>query len=110
MKLRDFKIGLCILFLGIFMTKMVIGIAPIFVSMNNKTVNAVITQLEQETKGDKDSAEKDFSKEKKFFDEKFIHHHDYTLIVSATIILHNKEKALFKQVYHPRVPVPPPNV
>lgn len=111
MKLRDFKIGLCILFMFIFMTKMFISVAPVFMSLNNKTVNAAITQLEQETKGEKDSPEKDTSKDKKFCDEDFmVFTFEHLTIVEENNILHNQEKSLYTQVYHPVVPTPPPNV
>ncbi|WCT13052.1 hypothetical protein [Mucilaginibacter jinjuensis] len=110
MKLRDFKLGLCIMFMGIFMTKMFISVAPVFMSLNNKTVNAVITQLELESKNDKEDPDKGTLKEKKFFDEDFVFTiHDYKPLVVEINILHRLEKSLYTQVYHPVVPTPPPN-
>ena len=89
---------------------MIISVAPVFTNLNNKTVNAVITQLEQETKGEKDSPEKDALKEKKVFDEIMVYYEDFKLLVIETNILHNKEKSLFKQVYHKVVTTPTPNI
>lgn len=91
---------------------MTISLSPIFLMLNNKTVNAVIMQLELEGKDEKDAAEKDLLKEKKFFDEdKLLITHCYTLtpILVETNHLHNLEHALFVQTYHPVVPTPPPN-
>ncbi|WDF54787.1 hypothetical protein [Mucilaginibacter sp. KACC 22063] len=111
MKLREFKIVLCILFMAIFNLKMFISVAPVFMSLNSKTVNAVITQLEQETKGEKESPEKDAAKEKKFCDEHFFSYtYEHVAIIEETNILHNQERSLYTQVYHPVVPTPPPNV
>ena len=110
MKLRDFKLGLCILFMGIFM-KMFISVAPVFMSLNNKTVNAVITQLELESKNEKEDPDKGMLKEKKFFDEEFNSMMaDHKPLVVEINILHNLEKSLYTEAYHPSVPTPPPNV
>lgn len=111
MKLRDFKLGLCILFIGIFLTKMFLSVAPVFMSLNNKTVNAVITQLEQESKNEKEDPDKGSAKEKKFFDENFIAFFEHPDPIVAEInVLHNREKSLYIQRYHPVVPTPPPSV
>ncbi|MBK0380788.1 hypothetical protein [Mucilaginibacter segetis] len=93
----------------IFTLKMVISAAPIFLSMDSKAVSAVILQLEHESKTDKDDPEKDMFKEKKFFDENYVHHIAHIAYVVETNVLHNKERSLYTQVYHPVVPTPPPN-
>ena len=108
------------MFMGIFMTKMFISVAPVFMSLNNKTVNAVITQLELDGKADKDNAEKgnsekdntekDLLKDKKFFDEYMLHTSVAAVILTQTNVLHNKEHSLYVQLHHPVVPTPPPNV
>lgn len=101
---------ICGVFLGIFLIKMMISVAPIFLTLNNKTVNAVIMQLELEGKNEKDTTEKDLMKDKKFVDEDIVFHcYAITPILIETNILHNKEHALFLQTYHPVVPTPPPN-
>lgn len=101
------------LFIGIFMMKMGISLAPLFLAFNNnKVVSAVILQLELEGKNEKDSTEKDAFKDKKFFDEDkdlVIHCYTLTPILIENNILHNQEHALFVQTYHPVVPTPPPN-
>lgn len=89
---------------------MTISVAPVFLLLNNKTVSAVIMQLELEGKDEKDSSEKDASKDKKFFDENLVlHGYALTPIIVENNILHNQEHCLFVQTYHPIVPTPPPN-
>ena len=91
---------------------MAISLSPVFLILNNKTVNAVIMQLELEGKDEKDAAEKDLLKDKKFFseDKDFVTHcYALTPLLVETNILHNLEHALFVQTYHPVVPTPPPN-
>lgn len=98
------------MFVSIFLIKMAIAIAPAFLDLNKKTVTAVILQQELETKSDKDEPSKDSLKEKKFFDEYLSFLHEYKLLVVEFNQLHNLENSLYKQVYHPVVPTPPPNV
>ncbi len=110
MKLRKFKSGLCILFMGIFITKVFLSLAPVFVSLNNKTVNKVIIQLEQETKAEKEDPDKSAIKEKKVFDEEFVSLIECAGVVPAHLnVLHNQQRCLYLQTYHPLVPTPPPN-
>jgi len=45
MKIRTNKIFVCLLFMVIFMVKMIISVAPVVLVLNNKTVNAAIMQL-----------------------------------------------------------------
>jgi hypothetical protein len=110
MKTRSFKISVTILFMSIFLVKMVISIAPVFLCMDNKTVKAVIMQLEHESKTEKDDLEKNTFKDKKSFDENINHIIAYTAYINEVNVLHNLENSLYKQVYHPVVPTPPPNV
>ncbi|WP_432329249.1 hypothetical protein ACRQ5D_13870 [Mucilaginibacter sp. P25] len=65
MKIRNNKIWVVALFMTVFVIKMGISLAPVFLYLDNKTVSAVILQLEQESKTEKDSPEKDLVKEKK---------------------------------------------
>jgi len=111
MKTGKTRLLISTLFMFIFVIKMGISVAPLFLKLfNSKTVNAVIMQLEQEGKDEKDNPEKDFLKDKKFFDEDLvIHCYTLTPIIIETNILHNQEHSLFVQVYHPVVPTPPPN-
>ncbi len=104
----------------VFTLKMAVSVAPLFLSLNNKTITAVITQLELDGKTDKDStekgntekdnAEKDLLKDKKFFDEYMLHTSVAAIILTQTNVLHNKEHSLYMQLHHPIVPTPPPNV
>lgn len=110
MNARKFKILIGMLFLTIFLIKMVISLAPVFLYLDNKTVTAVILQLELESKADKDSLEKDAVKEKKVFDETYMHVLAYQSFLNGVKVLYNSEHCLYKQVHHPQVPTPPPNV
>ncbi|MES2265544.1 MAG: hypothetical protein V4520_02210 [Bacteroidota bacterium] len=109
MKNRIFKNSIAALFMGIFFIKMVISIAPVFLCLDNKAVRAVIMQLEHESKNEKDDTDKDAFKDKKFFDENVNHLTVYRPLVVEINILHNQERSLYKQVFHPLVPTPPPN-
>ncbi|HEX8021593.1 MAG TPA: hypothetical protein VF500_16715 [Mucilaginibacter sp.] len=110
MKIRNNKIWVVALFMTVFAIKMGISLAPLFSYLDNKTVSAVILQLEQESKTEKESPEKDLMKEKKTFDEYDIHTISFITFITESKVLHNQENALYKQVYHPVVPTPPPNV
>lgn len=96
--------------MSIFLMKMVISLAPSFLCMDNKTVKAVIMQLEHESKTEKEDPDKGNFKEKKSFDENINHHVvTYTTYVAEVSVLHNLENALYTDIYHPIVPTPPPN-
>ncbi|GAB3926813.1 hypothetical protein GCM10028827_18340 [Mucilaginibacter myungsuensis] len=99
------------IFIGIFVMKMGISVAPIFLAFNNnKVINAVILQLELEGKDEKDTTEKESAKEKKFFDEDLVMHcYAITPVLLENNLLHNQEHALPVQTFHPVVPTPPPN-
>jgi len=49
MKIRNFKTLIVVMFMGVFVLKMAISLAPVFLYLDNKTVSAVILQLEQES-------------------------------------------------------------
>jgi hypothetical protein len=86
-----------------------ISVAPLFSFLDDKTVHAVIMQLEQETKTEKDDPDKDVFKEKKVFEPHLMAFFDFRPILLETNILHNSENSLYIQTYHPVVPTPPPN-
>ena len=110
MKARNLKTSVVIMFMSIFLMKMAISIAPVFLSLNNKNVSEVIMQLEHETKTEKDDPEKDAFKDKKFFDESLLSLTIYQPFMVETNVLHNLERSLYTELYHPVVPTPPPNV
>ncbi|OOQ60116.1 hypothetical protein [Mucilaginibacter pedocola] len=109
MKKRNLKLPVVVLFISIFVAKMAMSIAPAFLCLDNKAVNAVIMQLEHESKTEKEDPEKDAFKEKKVFDETELHFTVYRTFVAETNVLHNQEHALYAEIYHPVVPTPPPN-
>ena len=82
---------------------------PVFLNLDDKVVSAVIMTLEHDSKTEKDDPEKDLIKEKKVFDESYLHHFDHVTFLAETNILHNQENSLYLQLYHPVVPTPPPN-
>lgn len=86
-----------------------ISLAPLFSSIDSKTAAAVIMQLEQETKGDKDDLSKDTLKEKKAFDDQLLISFEHQHYIIELNVLYNLEKSLYIQTYHPVVPTPPPN-
>jgi len=96
--------------MGVFIIKMAISLAPVFLYLDNKTVSAVILQLEQDSKSEKDNTDKDPFKEKKVFDDYYLHSNEFLTFVEESNFLHNQETCLYKQLYHPVVPTPPPNV
>ncbi|TWR29364.1 hypothetical protein FPZ43_10435 [Mucilaginibacter pallidiroseus] len=110
MKKGHFKLAATFLFMSIFIMKMAISFAPAFWCLNNKAVKAVIMQLENETKSEKEDPEKDAFKEKKSFDENISHVViAYITHIHEVTILHNRERSLYTEVYHPVIPTPPPN-
>lgn len=111
MKIRTNKIFVCVLFMSIFISKMIISVAPAFLVLNNKTVNAVIMQLELENKNEKDDPDKESSKDKKFFDE------DFQLVYNAVHVpvtvsinpLFRLKHPHYQSGHHLTVPTPPPD-
>ncbi len=84
---------------------------PLFSFLDSKLAVAVILQLEHENKTDKDDLEKDFTKEKKSFDELNAASFDFKpILLLESSTLQNLEKTLLVHPYHPIVPTPPPNV
>ena len=111
MKIRANKLFVCTLFMMIFMAKMLISVAPYFISLSNKTVSAVIMQLEQENKNEKEDPEKESSKDKKFFDEDlqwFTHFVQMPVTVEAQTCL-NYGHSIYQPDHHSSVPTPPPD-
>lgn len=102
---------ICLLFMMIFIVKMVISVAPAFLSLNNKTVNAVIMQLEEENKNEKESPEKESCKEKKFFDEdlQWLTHHVQEPVTIETQKRLDYGHSIYQPGHHPSVLTPPPN-
>ncbi len=77
---------------------------------DSKLAIAVIMQLEHESKAEKGDVDKDALKEKKACDEHFISFFEFSPVILQEVnILHNLEKTLPVQLYHPTVPTPPPN-
>jgi len=109
MRSKSFKILVSVLFLFIFLVKMSISLAPLFANIDSKTAAAVIMQLEQESKGDKDDLTKDNLKEKKVFDDHLLISFEHQHFIIEQNVLFNLEKSLYIQSYHPVVPTPPPN-
>ena len=94
----------------VFFIKMTIAVAPIFSMFDSRLAHAVIMQLEHENKSDKADPEKDAVKEKKSFDEHFLAFFEFRpVVLLESNVLHNLEKTLLVQLYHPTVPTPPPN-
>ena len=109
MKARKFKILTALLFITIFFAKIAISVAPVILSLDNKVVSAVILQLENETKSEKESPDKEDFKEKKTFDEYYSHLVHINMHVIEINILHNQEDLIYRNIYFPSVPTPPPN-
>lgn len=97
------------LFMLVFAVKMCISLAPLFILIDSGIAKAVIMQLEQESRDEKENADKDFFKAKKSFDEHLLALFHYDPFLIEINYLHNREHALLVQLYHPVVPTPPPN-
>jgi len=108
---KRYRLGIVVAFLSIFLVKMVISVAPVFIAQFDKeTMNAVIMQVELEHGPDNDTA-----KNLKIADMKLVEHHNsdhyvslrYHLQVKNSYIEHIKR---YVNPYHPMVPTPPPNL
>jgi hypothetical protein len=110
MRVRKLKILVSAIFMFIFFIKMTFALAPAILSLNNKLFSNIVLPLDQESKTDKDDPEKDAFKEKKVFDEYILHNLAYQSYLHETKVFYNAEHSLFKQVFYPVVPTPPPNV
>jgi hypothetical protein len=110
MFLRKYRILIVMIFLNVFMAKMMISGAPVFFSHIDKEImNSVIMQIELEHSADGDAGKVKV----KLCDYKIDFHYDYcfttTLIqvgVSNSFIDHFKR---YVDPFHPSVPTPPPN-
>lgn len=111
MALRKLKIFISVLFMGIFIIKMGISIAPAFLSMDNNAVGAIINQLELENKGDsKDAKEKgDFKDKLPELDQELAFVYVYAPVLTATNFYYHQQQLLYQQTHHPVVLTPPPN-
>jgi len=95
----------------IFVIKMALSIASVFLSMDGKTVNAVINQLEQESKDEKDAGTKESFKIKKAIDEELLQFVFVPNLHTLTDQLPaNTHTETFFDEHYPPVPTPPPNV
>ncbi|MBU0695886.1 MAG: hypothetical protein KKE39_05095 [Bacteroidetes bacterium] len=110
---KRFKILLyCNVFIAIFIAKMLISTAPVFLNLDQKVVKAAIMQLELENDSKESHGEaKDLNNILKKGVE-FLHVYDFKIIsisLVQTIDYHFFSKKYFK-TYFPSVPTPPPNV
>jgi hypothetical protein len=111
MKIRTYKVFLCLFFLAIFISKMIIALMPVLLSASNKNVNAVIMQLEQDSKNEKEDPDKSGIKEKKFFDENCEYSNQAIpapLIIKKRTLLKNVT-GFYQQSHHLSVLTPPPD-
>lgn len=109
MKLRKFKALFAHVFVGIFVAKMVISVAPAFsFKFDSDMMNSVILQLEVEH-GEKDSP----NKGTKLSESKLMCHSLSVLNLSGSkVVLDNsfiEHSKRYVNPYHPSVPTPPPN-
>ena len=112
MGLKKFRLLIVIAFLGIFMAKMIISVAPVFSSQVDKEmVNNVIMQVELEHCADHETG-----KTIKYVDLKLIDYHSVNIYhplryhffyINNSYIEHFKR---YVDPFHPSVPTPPPNL
>ncbi|MEJ5962520.1 hypothetical protein [Pedobacter immunditicola] len=110
MSLKKYRLFIVIIFLGIFSSKMLISVAPVFVAhLDKEIMNDVIMQVELEHGNDSDSG-----KSVKLVDCKQDLHplHAYLPLryhfhVNNSFIEHFKR---YVNPFHPSVPTPPPNL
>lgn len=98
-----------VILLVIFFGKIAMPLAPLFSSVNTKTGPSLIMLLEHETKSDKEDQDKEMFKEKKLFEDQLLSFFEYKSLSGEMSILHTLENSLYIQMYHPKVPTPPPN-
>lgn len=110
MQLRKYKLLIMITFMSIFVSKMIISGAPVFLSQfDDAFMASVIMQLETESQGDDQS-----KSNAKYSDHKVVvYKHDFNSInlvldcgVPNSFIEHSRR---YVDPYHPLVPTPPPN-
>jgi len=110
MFLRRYRILIVMIFLNVFLAKMIISGAPVFFSHIDKEImNSVIMQIELEHSADGDAGKTKV----KLCDYKVDFHYDYCFTsilpqigMSNSFIDHFKR---YVDPYHPSVPTPPPN-
>jgi len=112
MGLKKFRLLIVIAFLGIFMAKLIISVAPVFSSQVDKEmVNNVIMQVELEHCADHENG-----KTIKYVDLKLIDYHSVNIYhplryhffyINNSYIEHFKR---YVDPFHPSVPTPPPNL
>jgi hypothetical protein len=110
MFLRKYRVSIVVTFLCVFMAKMMISGAPVFLSHIDKDImNSVIMQIELEHSADGDGGKMKV----KLCDYKIDFHYDYNFSAELVLIgLSNSFIEHFKRYvdpYHPSVPTPPPN-
>lgn len=110
MGLKKLKVFIVVLFLGIFVSKMIISAAPVFLAhIDQQFMISVIMQLENENHGDENG-----KSSVKFVDQKLITHRyemytvsiDLDCGVPSSFIEHSRR---YVDPYYPSVPTPPPN-
>ncbi|MCJ0742619.1 hypothetical protein [Pedobacter montanisoli] len=109
MTVRKFKVFIAIAFISIFVAKMVISIAPVFSGeLDNKFMNAVIMQLENEHHGEDGKSSIKYADHKAYFERTELTYvsEDIDYGVTNSFIEHSRR---YVDPYHPQVPTPPPN-
>ncbi|MGZ3754948.1 MAG: hypothetical protein ACXVAY_18770 [Mucilaginibacter sp.] len=109
---RNYKVWVCMLFIAVFAIKTSVCVIPALLSISNKEIKNALTQLELDNKTEKDSSEKDNTSKdflKKVCDDFNEHIPVFTALLIESNILHNRERSLYVELYHPVVPTPPPN-
>jgi len=110
MSLKKYRLFIVITFLGIFSSKMLISVAPVFIaSLDKEIMNDVIMQVELEHGNESDSG-----KLVKIVDcKQDIHSLLAYLPLRYHFYINNSYIANFKRYvnpFHPAVPTPPPNL
>ncbi|MBE7174840.1 MAG: hypothetical protein INR69_00460 [Mucilaginibacter polytrichastri] len=109
MRNRLISFGISILFLFIFAVKMGLSVAPLFISLDKKSVNAVIMQLEHDENEAKKGDAKESGKEKKGCDEHFAYLPVFSTIAQPVSVQEIHDAAGDLPAYHPNILTPPPN-
>lgn len=111
MALRKLKIGIGLLFLIVFITKMGVSFVPVFLSAQQHTKVSDLNPSEQDTKGDaKDNSDKDDNKDKLAdIDLELPHAYAYTPVLTAANFFYHHQQLLYHQSHYPAVLLPPPN-
>ena len=112
MSLYKFRLTIVLAFMGIFLMKMVISAAPVFIDVMDKdTITAVILQLEQEHHGDGDCG-KDLLKytDCKPADLHLNYSYIPVLYYSGIRNCHIDHVKRYIDPFHAAVPTPPPDL